>query len=63
VRVLTVSTEHPKPSGAEGGPDSAGVPAAQADVRLRELFRLWLRDGHVHPLIHLVQRYRSGDRD
>jgi hypothetical protein len=61
--VVTIPTGHPKPSGADAGPDGTRVPTAQAGIRLGELFRLWLRDGHVHPLIHLVQRYRSGDRD
>lgn len=61
--MLTVPAEHQKTSGADPGPSSTRVPTAQADIRLRELFRIWLRDGHVHPLIHLVQRYRSGERD
>ena len=29
------------------------------DVRLRELFRVWLREGHVHPLIHLIRQFRA----
>jgi len=60
---MTVPPECPIPSGADPGTDSASAATAQADVRLRELFRLWLRDGHVHPLIHLIQRYRSGVKD
>jgi len=61
--VVNAPTEHPRPSGADAGTEGTRVLTAQADMRLRELFRLWLRDGHVHPLIHLVKRYRSGDRD
>jgi hypothetical protein len=63
MRVPHVTPDHPKPSGADAGPGGCSVPAAQADIRLRELFRLWVREGHVHPLIHLVRRYRCGDRD
>jgi hypothetical protein len=41
-------------------PYSTGAQArADAERRLDALFRLWLRDGHVHPLIHLVRRYRT----
>jgi hypothetical protein len=32
------------------------VPAA---MRLDYLFRGWLRDRHVHPLIHLMRQYRA----
>jgi hypothetical protein len=44
---------------------SASVPpdtppmAPMAPVALTQLFRHSLRDGRVHPLLHLVQRYRQ----
>lgn len=31
----------------------------QAPVALAHLFRHSLRDGRVHPLMHIVQRYRQ----
>lgn len=37
-----------------------GVPVAPAV--LTHLFRHSLRDGRVHPLMHLVQRYRQEAR-
>jgi hypothetical protein len=36
--------------------------AAPEEARLAELFRLWLRDGHVHPLIHLIRLFNSERR-
>lgn len=48
---------------ADTGAQAADGQAAKADARLRQIFRLWLRDGHVHPLIHLLRRYRGGDRE
>ncbi len=48
----------------DAAPDaSVGGGLAQADARLQHLFRLWLRDGHVHPLMHLVRRYRQNPED
>ena len=39
----------------------AGIEAANADEhRLARVFRGWLRDGHVHPLLHAMRRYRGG---
>ena len=35
-----------------------GVPAEQ---RLARLFRVWLREGYVHPLLHLMRKYRGCD--
>jgi len=35
--------------------------AAGADA-LARLFRISIRAGRVHPLQHLVQRYRNGER-
>jgi hypothetical protein len=37
------------------------VPSLPEEARLRELFRLWMRDGHLHPLIHLIRQFRSKD--
>jgi len=34
-----------------------------ADVRLDHLFRSWLRDRHVHPLIHLMRQYRARESE
>jgi hypothetical protein len=37
-----------------------GTPVdSHKDVRLHELFRVWLREGHVHPLIHLIRQFRA----
>jgi hypothetical protein len=44
-----------------GDPQDAQLRVAN-QTRLNHLFRLWLRDGHIHPLIHLIQRYRSPKR-
>jgi hypothetical protein len=60
MHLMSVARGRPTPPGAETGTGSPSAATAQADARLRELFRLWLRDGHVHPLIHLMRRYRSG---
>lgn len=38
-------------------PDKPPVPVAP--VAVTHLFRHSLRDGRVHPLLHLVQRYRQ----
>ena len=38
---------------------SAPGRAGQQPVALAQLFRHSLRDGRVHPLLHLVQRYRQ----
>jgi hypothetical protein len=35
-------------------------PELHQQERQQELFRLWLRDGHVHPLIHLMREFRAG---
>lgn len=40
-------------------PDKAPVVAPAAAVALTQLFRHSLRDGRVHPLLHVVQRYRQ----
>lgn len=38
------------------------APAAPATDRQTQLFRFTLRTGRVHPLQHLLQRYRAGER-
>ena len=35
--------------------------AVQAQQRLAQLFRVWLREGRVHPLLHLMLKYRGCD--
>jgi len=40
-------------------PDKPSVVVPVAPVALTHLFRHSLRDGRVHPLLHLVQRYRQ----
>jgi hypothetical protein len=43
-------------------PDAADRPDCtplSANARLDHLFRGWLRDRHVHPLIHLIRQYRA----
>jgi hypothetical protein len=37
-------------------------PSAQ-ETRLRELFRLWLREGHLHVLIHLIRQFNSAKQE
>lgn len=39
-----------------------GKAKADARRRLDILFRQWLRDSHVHPLIYLIRRYRLQER-
>lgn len=31
-------------------------------LRLDSLFRIWLREDRVHPLLHLLQRHRTESR-
>jgi hypothetical protein len=40
-------------------PDKPPVVVPVALVALAHLFRHSLRDGRVHPLLHIVQRYRQ----
>lgn len=40
-------------------PDKPPVVAPVAAVMLTHLFRHSLRQGRVHPLLHVVQRYRQ----
>lgn len=40
-------------------PDQPAVVVPFAPVALAHLFRHSLRDGRVHPLLHVVQRYRQ----
>lgn len=40
-------------------PDKAPVVGPVAPVLLTHLFRHSLREGRVHPLLHVVQRYRQ----
>jgi len=40
-------------------PDKPPVGVAVAPVVLAHLFRHSLREGRVHPLLHVVQRYRQ----
>lgn len=53
------ASEPPDPSVA---PPRPARDRGSHDSRLDFLFRQWLREGHVHPLIHLVRRYRAGER-
>ncbi len=39
-------------------PAAPGLPSAELR-RLDTLFRVWLRQGRVHPLLHLMRRYRT----
>ena len=55
-----------KTSTSDAPPEESPAAAVQGtpvdphkDVRLRELFRVWLREGHVHPLIHLIRQFRA----
>ncbi|HEX4597053.1 MAG TPA: hypothetical protein VH278_04650 [Burkholderiaceae bacterium] len=58
--MTTLATEL---SAQRTAPDASGVAEpAQDEARLRDLFRLWLRDGHVHPLIHLIRQFKCGER-
>jgi len=44
-------------------PDTKGpVAAAPAPDRIAQLFRVSLRERRTHPLQHLLQRYRGGER-
>jgi hypothetical protein len=43
--------------------DLGGAASASVQARLRELFRLWIDEGHVHPLIHIMRRYRAAGRE
>ncbi len=40
------------------GPTAPASPSAELR-RLDILFRVWLREGRVHPLMHLMRRYRT----
>ncbi len=39
-------------------PTAPAPPSAELR-RLDILFRVWLREGRVHPLMHLMRRYRT----
>lgn len=41
---------------------SHAAPPAPIEDHLAVLFRLWLRERHVHPLLHLVRRYRAEEK-
>ena len=43
----------------EVGGTSAATEPLQEETRLRQLFRLWIRNGHLHPLIHLIRQFNS----
>ena len=41
-------------------PDRPAPASPSAELRrLDILFRVWLREGRVHPLMHLMRRYRT----
>jgi hypothetical protein len=64
MRVIVAPAQSPHASAADPGKSAAAAPGVHdAAARLGELFRLWLRERHVHPLIHLMQRYRSESRE
>lgn len=44
---------------ASSVPDKAPVVVPVTPVALTHLFRHSLREGRVHPLLHVVQRYRE----
>ncbi len=51
----------PRPPRNEAVPPDPTAPASSS-VELRRLdilFRVWLREGRVHPLMHLMRRYRT----
>ncbi len=43
----------------EASADECAAGPAVHERRLAFLFRIWLREGHVHPLLHLMHVYRS----
>jgi len=51
----------PEPRRPEASADECAAVEAAQQRRLAFLFRGWLRDGRVHPLLHLMHVYRSGD--
>ena len=46
------------PSALPTSPAPAAPPAA-AEARIAHLFRAARREGRIHPLQHLIQRYRA----
>ncbi len=61
--MTTVATELPISSAADRRGGAPMAAAAPTELRLNELFRLWKRESLVHPLIHLIRRYRSECRE
>jgi hypothetical protein len=53
----------PEAAAAEPSSETPRQSILKAQMRLDELFRLWQRDSHVHPLIHLMRRYRSESQE
>ncbi len=48
------------PQGETAPPVSPPPPLPSMELRrLDTLFRAWLREGRVHPLLHLMRRYRT----
>jgi hypothetical protein len=54
-------TEAPKCPAPDSSPTAAGALGLAEEARLRHLFRGLTRAGLVHPLQHLMLRYRAGE--
>lgn len=52
------TTIHPKLP----APPSGAAPQTEEPSRVQYLFRVMTRLGLVHPLQHLIQRYRAGEQ-
>jgi hypothetical protein len=59
--VIVTSSVTVSPAPCAALESSAAQPAPE-EARLRELFRLWLRAGHLHPLLHLIRQFDSERR-
>lgn len=58
-----MSTDHCTPAPApEPAAAAQASPPADVHERLAYLFRATLRQGHIHPLYHLIQQYRLEER-
>ncbi len=51
----------PHPAPQAGAPPQAAAQPAAAAARVLHLFRAEHRAGRIHPLQHLLQRYRETD--
>jgi hypothetical protein len=59
---MTPDPSRPPPAAVPPSSTDPAPPAVASGDPLERLFRYAARAGRVHPLQHLLQRYRAGER-